>query len=108
MDICLLASVVSQVEICATGSCIVQKGPTNCGVSLWFPHLKNEAASARFGLLRQEKKLHCLYLIEHHGLKVYGRMEVWLHAFVILTLHGVEIYALADLPTGKEPLLRIS
>jgi len=46
-----------QVEISATGRSLVQRSPTECGVSeVWSRNLNNEASYTREGLLRQRGK----------------------------------------------------
>jgi hypothetical protein len=46
-----------QVEVSESGWSFVQRGPTECGLSnwVWSRNLQNEAAQARFGLLRHRK-----------------------------------------------------
>ena len=53
-----LSVVCCQAEVSAKGPPLVQRNPTDCDVSLrvWSRNLKNEAALARVGLLRQRKK----------------------------------------------------
>ena len=52
MDVCLVIIVCCKVEIYATGRSLLQRSPTDCGVSR---NLKNKAALASVGLLRQRK-----------------------------------------------------
>jgi hypothetical protein len=57
MDVCLLWLLCCQVEVYAKGRSLVQRSPTDCGVTMcvWSRNLTNEAALARVGLLRQRK-----------------------------------------------------
>jgi hypothetical protein len=70
----LVSVVCCQVEVSASGWSLVQRSPTECGVSnwLWSWSLDNEEALAHWGLLRHWRKIKSR-ILEVYNQPLYGR-----------------------------------